>query len=252
MSLAVAMVVGTASPRRRLVVAGRGPSRGWRVATAAVVVVTAGLLPMSVSVAVGVLTVATMLRIRRSNRRRRAAAEAQGMADALEVLVAELRTGVHPVRAFGSAAADTTGPVATALSTVAARASLGADVARGLSNAGAGSAVGAEWNRLALSWRLAVDNGLPVSVMMRATQMDIVERQRFSSRVQASLAGARATATILAGLPLLGLALGEVIGADPVAFLAGDGIGGGFLVAGTVLACCGLHWADRITDRVGA
>jgi tight adherence protein B len=66
------------------------------------------------------------------------------------------------------------------------------------------------------------------------------------------MAGARATAAILAGLPLLGLALGELVGAAPLAFLCGGGIGGWFLVAGTVLVCCGLLWADHITERVGA
>jgi tight adherence protein B len=85
---------------------------------------------------------------------------------------------------------------------------------------------------------------------MRAVQTDIAERQRFSARVQAGMAGARATATILAGLPLVGVALGELIGAAPVSFLTGSTAGGWLLVAGVALVCCGLLWADRITDRL--
>ena len=73
-------------------------------------------------------------------------------------------------------------------------------------------------------------------------------RQRFSTQVAAKLAGARATATILAALPVLGVLLGQLIGAHPLRFLLGAG--GWLLVAGTTLACGGLLWSDRITDRV--
>jgi hypothetical protein len=48
---------------------------------------------------------------------------------------------------------------------------------------------------------------------------DIVERTRFSTRVHAGMAGARATAAVLAGHPVLGVALGQLIGAYPLRFL---------------------------------
>ncbi len=112
------------------------------------------------------------------------------------------------------------------------------------------SAVPAQWNRLAVCWQLAAEHGLAISVLMRAAQRDIVERQRFTARVEAGLAGARATAVILAALPLVGVLLGQLIGARPVAFLLGGGVGGWLLVAGVVLVCVGLVWADRLTDRM--
>jgi tight adherence protein B len=89
-----------------------------------------------------------------------------------------------------------------------------------------------------------------MAALIRTAQRDIVERQRFAARVEAGLAGARATAVILAALPLLGVLLGELIGAHPVRFLFGGGAGGWLLVAGTALICAGLAWADRITDRL--
>jgi tight adherence protein B len=110
--------------------------------------------------------------------------------------------------------------------------------------------VPAQWDRLAVCWQLAADHGLAMAALLRAAQRDIVERQRFTARVEAGLAGARATATILAGLPLLGVLLGELIGAHPVRFLLGGGVGGALLIAGTVLVCAGLVWADRITERL--
>ena len=64
------------------------------------------------------------------------------------------------------------------------------------------------------------------------------------------MAGARATASILTGLPVLGVLLGQLIGARPLSLLLGGHAGGWLLVVGSALACAGLLWADRITDRV--
>lgn len=172
------------------------------------------------------------------------------LAAALETLAGELRVGAHPVRAFASAAAESDGSIGSALRAVAARAGLGADVGAGLRGLAGSTSVPAQWDRLAVCWQLAADHGLAMAALIRTAQRDIVERQRFAARVEAGLAGARATAAILAGLPLLGVFLGELIGAHPVRFLFGGGAGGWLLVAGTALICAGLAWADRITDRL--
>jgi tight adherence protein B len=172
------------------------------------------------------------------------------LAGALETLVGELRVGAHPVRAFAIAADESDGAIGVALRAVAARAGLGADVGAGLRAVAGSTSVPAQWDRLAVCWQLAADYGLAMAALMRAAQRDIVERQRFTARVEAGLAGARATAGILAGLPLLGVLLGELIAAHPVRFLLGGGIGGWLLVVGTVLICAGLMWADRIADRL--
>lgn len=187
-------------------------------------------------------------RRRRTEVRRRA--EARAMASALEVLIGELTVGAHPVRAFAVAAAESPGAVGLALDRVAARARLGADVTAGLLGAEQDSAVPAYWRRLAACWELAAQRGLAMSVLMRAAHQDIVERQRFTDRIRAALAGARATAAILAGLPLGGVVLGQLIGAHPVRFLLGGGFGGVLLVVGVALIAVGLAWADRIIERL--
>ena len=76
------------------------------------------------------------------------------------------------------------------------------------------------------------------------------EQMRAHFRVEAGLAGARATAAILAGLPLLGLLLGQALGADPVAFLLSGGAGGWLLLIGSALICAGLLWSDTIIAGV--
>lgn len=173
----------------------------------------------------------------------------QALEAALELVVGELRAGAHPVRAFSIAADETGGPVAVALRAVAARARLGADVTAGLLAAARSSALPAYWERLAVCWQLGSDHGLAIASLMRAAQRDVAERQRFSARVSAGMAGARASAAILAILPLLGVLLGQLIGARPLSFLLTGRVGGWLLVVGLTLACAGLLWSDRITDR---
>jgi len=206
---------------------------------------------VSPPVAFAVVLVAAVI-VRRRRRRiqgRRQYSEGQAMAAALEVLVGELRIGAHPLRAFTIAAAESAGDVGASLHAVATRAQLGADVVAGLRSAAKCSSVPAYWDRLAICWQLAAEHGLPMSTLMHTAHRDIVGRQRFADRVRAGLAGARATAAILAGLPFLGVALGEVIGARPIQFLLGGG-GGWLLVVGIALVGVGATWSDHIIDRL--
>ena len=55
---------------------------------------------------------------------------------------------------------------------------------------------------------------------------------RFAGTVRAQLAGPRATAAVLTTLPVLGIGLGELIGAGPLGVLRGGPLGQGLLVAG--------------------
>jgi tight adherence protein B len=253
--MALALVLLPTSPRNRLTPHRRLPParpRPLGYITAGAVAVTLILLPLTTVLAVTVLGATVSLRYRRHHRMRRATRDGQTLEAALDVLVGELRAGSHPVRAFDTAADESVGDVAVSLRSVAARARLGADVAAGLRVAGRSSALSLHWDRLALCWQLASDNGLAIATLMRAAQRDIAERQRFSARVSSSLAGARATAVILAGLPVLGVLLGQLIGARPLGFLLGGHAGGWLLVVGAVLTCGGLLWADRIADGVAS
>lgn len=249
LALAAAALPG-ASPRRRLRPVDRSGG-GGRV----VLVVLAGCgalaaavcLPGGTCVAAAVLAATAAARYRRRLRQRRARAESDALESALDILVAELRIGAHPVRAFAVAAAETGHPaVAAGLHGVVARARLGADVVTGLRCAARSSALPANWERLAVYWGLAGEHGLAVATLMQAAQRDITARQRFSARADAGMAGARASAAILGYLPVLGVVLGQLVGARPVAFLLG-GSGGVLAVVGVSLVCAGLLWADRIT-----
>ena len=251
MLLAVAVLAAPAPPVRRLPRAPRRavpPAGALAAAACAAVLAVSAPLPLLAACVLGGLLIAA--RLARRHRNRRSRQEGRAMADALEVLVGELRVGVHPVTAFTVAAAESSGQTARSLRAVASRARLGGDVAEGMRVMARTSPVPDHWNRLAVFWDLAAEHGLALSTLMRAAHRDIVERQRFADRMHAALAGARATAAILAALPALGVLLGQLIGADPVRFLLGGGVGGVLLGIGVGLICLGVTWADRIVDRL--
>lgn len=253
--LAVAALTAPAPARLRLGMRAGNPRRaGWVAvvpttsAGAAVALVASPALTCT-SVIAGLVI---WVRRRRRHRDRRRLAEGQAMAGALEVLIGELRVGAHPARAFAIAASESEGAVSASLGAVATRALLGADVASGLRTMAAGSSVPAYWDRLAACWQLAAEHGLAMSTLMQAAHGDIVGRQRFADRIRAALAGARATAAILAGLPVIGVLLGELIGAHPIRFLLEDRVGGWLLAVGVTLVCAGVAWSDHIIDRLVA
>lgn len=255
LALALALAMMPAPRRSRGLVDSR-PSRVasrrvWMIAGSVGSALAVALVaPMAATVA-GVVVAATLAgRRRRFRARTRRSREAVVLQAALGVLVGELRVGAHPVMAFEAAAAEASGGVADSLRAVAARARLGADVAAGLRSVAEHSVLTGYWERLAVCWHLAQTQGLAIVALVLAAQRDIVERERFASRVAAGMAGARATAAILAGLPILGVGLGQLIGAEPLRFLFSGGVGGLLLLSGVSLACAGLWWSDRITERV--
>lgn len=230
-----------ARTRRRIPVAS--------IAACAAVVLTF-IVPITVVGAAAIAGSTVVVRSRRQGRLRRCRSESAALQAALDVLLGELRVGAHPVSAFEVASTEADGAIAPSLRAVAARARLGADVAAGLRSVARRSPVPEHWDRLAVCWQLAQTHGLAIATLMHTAQRDIVERERFSARVAAGMAGARATATVLAVLPAVGVGFGQLIGADPVGFLLSGGAGGWLLVIGVALACVGLLWSDRITGKV--
>lgn len=250
LALAMALVLWPAAPRRQVELRRIRAER--QRGTAVPVVVTAGvvvawLVPVSVGLALGAIVGTTVVRRARRSATLRRRRESVALQAALDVLVGELSIGAHPVGAFDTAAGEVSGPVGDGMRAVAARARLGADVAAGLDDVARRSALPMHWGRLAVCWRLAQTHGLSIATLMRTAAQDINERERFSARVGASMAGPRTTAAVLAGLPVGGIGLGQMIGAHPLAFLLSPGFGGWLLVIGVLLACLGLLWSDRIT-----
>jgi len=260
LTLALALLTAPRPSRHRLGARGSAASkvpgiatlRAWFLIPAGTVLALVVAAATSAGFVIAAAIVAATLEHRRRGRQRRRAraAEAAALRAALDVLVGELRVGAHPVAAFGVAAENVDGAVATALRTIAARARLGTDVVAGMLSVARRSSLPDQWDRLAVCWQLAQTHGLAIGTLMHTAQRDLVERQRFAARVDAGMAGARTTAAVLAGLPVVGIGLGQLIGADPLSFLLSGGFGEWLLVIGVLLACSGLLWCDRITGGV--
>jgi tight adherence protein B len=171
------------------------------------------------------------------------------LAEALRSLVASLRTGAHPARAAESAAEDAHPQAAAAMRAVATAARLDGDVSAALATARS-PALATALGRVSTAWRLAQRHGLPLADVLDAVRSDLEQRARFTRQVLARMTGPRSSALALSLLPVLGIALGEVMGAYPLRQLTSTGLGQVLLVLGVTLMCAGVTWSARITNRV--
>lgn len=204
--------------------------------------------PAATVAAAIVLATAWLLR-RRLRREREQAALRRELAQGVEALVGELRTGASQVDSCEAAAGESSGRVRQVLETASARCRLGGSCSDSLL---AEPWPSGDLRRIGAIWQVAERHGLPVGDLLEAARRDLAGRLRFDDAVQSSLAGPRATATVLSVLPLFGLALGEVMGAHPVGVLLGGGVGGILLIAGCAFACAGRLWTQAIANGVRA
>ncbi|MFJ6670185.1 type II secretion system F family protein [Actinosynnema sp. NPDC091369] len=242
---AALLVVPSARARRRLA----GTRSRWRPvkpnrAVAVVVGIALGALVGVGGAAAGGLLAATVWRTyRETTRQRDRLAASAALADGLKAFVAELRSGAHPAKAAMGAAEDAERPAADVLRAIAATSSRGGDVEAALADF-------PDAHQLARAWRLSAVHGVPLADVVDAVRRDLDRRVAFAGQVHARMAGPRAGAAVLAGLPLFGVVLGELGGAGPLAVLSGTPPGQVLLVVGAVLICAGLRWSGRLTRQV--
>ncbi|MDX3749532.1 type II secretion system F family protein [Streptomyces sp. AK08-02] len=214
----------------------------WSVAVGLVV----ALLGASVVPALaGAAGVPLLRRVRRAGEVRRARERRGDEVIALcGALAGEVRAGRQPGEALLRAARDS-GGLGEAQASVLAAARFGGDVPGALAVAarqpGAEGLLG-----LAACWRVAVDQGAGLAAGLDRLEGALRADRDQRADLRAQLAGARSTAVMLAGLPVLGLVLGTALGADPLHVLLHTGAGLGCLLVGGVLEGVGLWWALRI------
>ncbi|WP_433536660.1 type II secretion system F family protein [Micromonospora sp. CA-249363] len=94
--------------------------------------------------------------------------------------------------------------------------------------------------------RLADRTGAPLAELVERIEADARATDRGLAAAAAQAAGARATAWLLAALPIGGIGLGYGIGVDPLAVLLHDTVGGVCAVLAVALQIVGLFWAERL------
>ena len=168
---------------------------------------------------------------------------------AVRLLAQELRGGADPAHAWAGAA-DAGGQASPWLRRIAQRAALGEPVGAALIRE-CESPERPEQDRvllarLAAAWSCGEASGSSAADVLQHWADDAEARARAAADIDSQLAGPRASARLLAGLPLLGLALGAAMGADPIGTLLGGPAGLGLLAFGLALEAGGVLWTQRI------
>jgi tight adherence protein B len=186
---------------------------------------------------------ALVIRARQRTARRRRQSAVIEFCDAL---AAEFQAGLPAGRALDHAC-----EVWHEWRPVAAAAALGAEVAPVLRTAAGQS--GAEGLRaVAAAWDVAGHTGAGLAAVLDTIGGALRHDQEARAEVAAALGPTRATARLLAVLPIFGIAMGTSMGAEPIGFLAQTDVGRTCLVAGVLLALGGLWWVERLAQSAEA
>ena len=102
---------------------------------------------------------------------------------------------------------------------------------------------------VSVCWEVSTRSGAGLAdalTRLSATARVVADAQ---SEIEAQLAGPRASARMMALLPLMGVALGIVLGADPLSWLLTTWAGGLCAFTGGLLTTVGVFWTRRIARR---
>ena len=160
-----------------------------------------------------------------------------------DLLAAELAAG-QPAEAALDQAAEawpTIGPVAQCQA-------YGGDVPAALRRAALEP--GAEGMALvAAAWHVSHRTGHGLADALSRVAQALRDARATDRVVRGELASARATARLVATLPLVALAIGAGSGGDPLSFLIGTPIGLACLAGGLGLGLAGLAWIERLASE---
>jgi tight adherence protein B len=183
----------------------------------------------------------------RPGRRRETAADQAAVLEVCDLLAAELAAGRPPDAAL-SAAAERWPPLVAAVE--AAR--LGADVPDALRRLSVERRGATDLVWVAGAWQVAQHSGHGLAAALDRTGDGLRAQRRTRRLVDSELASARATARLVACLPLAVLLMGSGAGSDPWAFLLTTPVGWLCLGGGLGLVALGLWWIERLADAAAA
>lgn len=221
-------------PRR-----GRAPAAGLGAALVGGVVSTPLVAVLVCAAAIAVVRASESRAVRVTEERR-----LRSLAEALGSLAGDLRAGRPTPEAAAAAVASCGDRV------------VGDALARALGSADLPVPAppdGGHWPatvaRVAAGMRLSERTGCSMAAVACAVEDDLRARLRLQAELRSVTAAPRASALLLAGLPVLAFAMGSGIGADPWHVLTATPVGQLLLVVGVALEVAGLAWSARLVQR---
>jgi len=103
-----------------------------------------------------------------------------------------------------------------------------------------------EWRGLAAAWEVATDAGAPLAPTLHAFANSLRSLAQVQRELQSALAGPRATARLVLGLPLVGLLFGVALGFDTITVLFTTVPGLSCLIVGLALMAVARFWSSRL------
>lgn len=105
---------------------------------------------------------------------------------------------------------------------------------------------------LAALWQVCEGSGGALAAALDRLVDSARQGARTRREIKAQLAGPRATMKVLAGLPVVGVGMGLLMGANPLTFLLGSVWGWACLVAAGLLEVGGVVWMQRLVRGIEA
>ena len=107
-----------------------------------------------------------------------------------------------------------------------------------------------ELRYLGACWQVGINSGAGLAASISSLYLAMRAQQEIRGHLEAELAGPRATVATLGFLPIVGIGLGYMLGAQPLTWFFSSLLGLGTLIFGGGLTLLGLWWTSRIVHGV--
>jgi tight adherence protein B len=179
-----------------------------------------------------------LVRLRRAESARRRRQDA--VVGLCTVLAAELHAGLPAQTSLTHACREWPG-----FARIERAARLGGDIP-GAMDSLAGEPGSEGMAAIAAGWTVAAHSGVSLAGVLDRLAESLRDSAAAQGEIDAALEPPRATARLLAVLPLFAVALGSAMGAGPLAFLVRSTAGHVCLMAGVVLGLAGVVWVEGL------
>lgn len=215
---------------------------------AALLMVWSGALAGIVGFVAGVAAPSITLRRRIASRSERAAAQ---MPEVIASLAAPVRAGASLPQAFAAAAEEAEPPLADALARTTRDLDNGVPIDQAVERFVARCAI-PEAVLIGRALRVARHAGGELARVLDEVTETLRDRERLARELRAATAQGRASAMIVAALPVVFLLLMSAGAGDQAHLLFGEPIGWLLLGVGGGLETAGIFWIRRVTRKVDA